>query len=362
MARHALGLGVLEQPVRELLPGLQLGLQGILDANCSAQYGQRLENKHNASAVRPLLKSFGMRTMTYEVVECILENAPELAKTEIAAAAIVLGLAPSIIATLGIRPQDTAVLSIVGRRHVLAFAVAVGSPALNAYRASEYQSVIESLRDNTLRRPHVIRRYDTAIMVLEYALAAGSMANVGELTYRMGASMVFTVLLNSEYVALVWAFLGCVIHLMAGVTMRFRVSLRVVRDDDEVTGRSWPASIGKSEMDILTRRSKIRFRVHPESLVFSVLSLLTTVFTACHIIFGTLIFSSVVFISVNDSLSIVARMMAGTILARIIVTFELLVLRETIEESQDDFIPGQARQVLSFRREATCKIPDPPAE
>ncbi|KAK7428730.1 hypothetical protein QQZ08_004826 [Neonectria magnoliae] len=70
----------------------------------------------------------------------------------------------------------------------------------------------------------------------------------------------------------------------------------------------WPASIAKSEMDNLTRRSKIRFRVHPKSLVFSVLSLLTTVFTACHIIFGTLVLSPVVFISVNDSLSIVARM------------------------------------------------------
>ncbi|KAM0427214.1 hypothetical protein ACHAPT_007642 [Fusarium lateritium] len=336
-------------PMERFYSNYNNGLQDIIRNNCSETYALYLQNRHDETNVGPALRSFTTHsvTMTSEMVQCILENTPEFIKSKMAAAAIVLGLAPTIIATLGVRPQETAVLSVVGRRHLLAFATAVGSPALNAYRSSEYDSIIESLRDRS--RKHAIRRFDPVITAISYSLAAASIANVGEVTYRLGAQTIFTVLPDSQYVALLWAFLGVFIHFMAGIALRMRVSSKVKSVDEEVTRGSWPVSIAKGQLDIMARRSRIIFTVYPESLAFFSLSLLTTVSTACHIIFGTLVFSSILFVSINDSLSIVARLMASAIMCRIIVTYELLILRETIEEAVNPAVAGTPKQVLSFR-------------
>ncbi|KAF4470846.1 hypothetical protein FALBO_2248 [Fusarium albosuccineum] len=321
-------------PLEHFYSSYNHGLQEIIHNNCSETYALYLQDRRNAANIRPSLRVFGMRSMTSEMLECILENSPEIIKYKMAAAAIVLGLAPTIIATLGVRPQDTAALSIIGRRHLLAFGVAVGSPALNAYRASEYTSVIDTLREKSHRRPDFIRRLDPIITAISYALAGASIANVGELTYRLGAGSIFTVLVDSEYLALLWAFLGVFIHFMTGVALRMRAS-SVVKTVEEVAQGSWPVSVARGQMDIMARRSKIFFRVHSESLLFSIMALITTIFTACHVIFGTLVFSSILFVSINDSLSVAARLMASAIICRIIVTYELLVLRESIEEVID---------------------------
>lgn len=326
------------------------GLQEIIRDKCSEQYALYLEDRRNVSAIRPELRSFGARSMTKEVMECLLENSPEMVKSKMAAAAIVLGLAPTIISTLGVRPQDTAVLSIVGRQHILALAVAVGSPALNAYRASEYESVIDNLRDTSLKRPRAMRKLDPVISAILYALAGASIANIGELTYRIGAQAIFTILPDTEYLALLWAFLGVVIHIMAAITMRVRLSSRVEKaEGDRVSSSLLPANVAKDQVDIVARRSKILFRVHPETLLFYLLSLITTVLTACHIIYGTLVFSSIWFISINDSLSIVARLMASAIVCRIILTFELLVLRESVTEEASPNGTETKTHVLSFK-------------
>ena len=143
------------------------GLQSIIRSKCSSQYAQYLDDKDNISSISPSLRVFNMDSMTHEVVDCMLEHMPELAKYKMAAAQIVLGLAPSIVAGLAVRPQDTAMLSVVGRRHLLALGLAVGSPAVNAYRASEYTAVVESLRDPSKLRPRFVRRLDPLIIIFE---------------------------------------------------------------------------------------------------------------------------------------------------------------------------------------------------
>ncbi|KAF5677215.1 hypothetical protein FHETE_1727 [Fusarium heterosporum] len=241
-----LGLLVLVSPVSaswadpfEGFYGYNDGLQAIIRSNCSDVYASYLENRRNSSGIEPALRIFGFESMTAEMMECILGNAPELVKSKMAAAAIVLGLAPTIIATLGVRPHDTALLSIIGRRHLLAFAIAVGSPAVNAYRTSEFSAAINTLGEKTIPRSRTMRRLDPIFTVLSYTLAAASIANVGELTYRLGASAIFTVLIDAEYLAFLWAFLGVFIHFMTGIAMRMRLSSRVV-PSDQVTRGSWP--------------------------------------------------------------------------------------------------------------------------
>lgn len=354
-----LGLSMLTSPVsaswsnpmEHFYPNYNHGLQEIIHNNCSETYAIYLQGRRNESNVSPTLRMFSINgvAMTSEMVECILNNVPEFIKSKMAAAAIVLGLAPTIIATLGVRPQETAMLSVVGRRHLLAFGLAVGSPAINAYRSSEYNSIIDSLREASHQRPDSIRRLDPFIAAISYSLAVASIANIGELTYRLGARTIFTILPDSEYLALLWAFLGVFIHFMSGIALRMRVSSKVKSVDEEVTQGSWPVTVAKDQIDLMARRSRIIFTVHPESLSFFSMSLFTTISIACHIIFGTMVFSSILFVSINDSLSIVARLMASAIVCRIIVTYELLVLRESVEEAADPTVTATGKHVFSFK-------------
>ncbi|RTE74141.1 hypothetical protein BHE90_011431 [Fusarium euwallaceae] len=338
-------------PMEHFYSNYNRGLQEIIQNNCSETYALYLQDRRDESNVSPSLSMFSINglAMSSEMVECILDHTPEFIKSKMAAAAIVLGLALTIVATLGVRPQETAALSVVGRRHLLAFALAVGSPALNAYRSSEYNSIIDTLREASRQRPDAIRRLDPFITVISYSLAAASIANIGELTYQLGAKTIFTILPNSPYLALLWAFLGVFIHFMAGMAFRMRVSSKVKRVDEDMTQGSWPVSVAQGQIGLMARRSKIIFTVHPESLSFFAMSLITTISTACHIIFGTSVFSSILFVSINDSLLIVARLMASAIVCRIIVTYELLVLRESVEEAAYSKVSTTTKHVFSFK-------------
>lgn len=51
--------------------------------------------------------------------------------------------------------------------------------------------------------------------------------------------------------------------------------------------------------------------------------------TILHVVFGTLIFSSLLLVGIKDALSIVGRYMASVALCRIILMYELAGLRET---------------------------------
>lgn len=359
MAFLVMGLSILATPVsaswsnpmeRFYSTNYNRGLQEIIHNNCSETYALYLHDRGNASNISPELRIFNQNgvTMTREMIECIFDHTPEFIKSKMAAAAIVLGLSPTIIATLGVRPQETAVLSVVGRRHLLAFALAVGSPALNAYRSSEYNSIIDSLRERSRQRPDAMRRLDPFVTAISYGLAGASIANIGELTYQLGARTIFIVLPDSAYLALLWAFIGVFIHFMAAIALRCRVSSEVKSVDEEMTQGSWPVSVAKGQIDLMARRSRIIFTVHPESLSFFSMSFITTISTACHIIFGTMVFSSILFVSINDSLSIVARLMASAIVCRIIVTYELLVLRESVEEAAPT-MTATTKHVFSFK-------------
>ncbi|KAJ4326897.1 hypothetical protein N0V84_002724 [Fusarium piperis] len=120
-----------------------------------------------------------------------------------------------------------------------------------------------------------------------------------------------------------------------------------VKSVDEATRGSWPVSIAKGQIDLMARRSRIVFTVHPESLSF--FSLITATSTACHIIFGTMVFSGILFVSINDSLSIISRLMAIATVCRIIVSYKLLVLRESVEETVDPTAGATSKHVFSFK-------------
>jgi hypothetical protein len=73
---------------------------------------------------------------------------------------------------------------------------------------------------------------------------------------------------------------------------------------------------------ILTRKS--------HSYLAAILARLTSTGTTLHIIYGTITFSTVMFISTEHALRVVARYLVSTLVCRIILNFEMSRMRAVV--------------------------------
>lgn len=93
-------------------PGWDAMIQEILEANCSRQYAA-----YTSGRVGPE----GQAYMGFPVIECVLQQFPEFRKSEMAASAVILGLLPTTLQSLGSTSAETSVLAL--RRPGLALLV-----------------------------------------------------------------------------------------------------------------------------------------------------------------------------------------------------------------------------------------------
>jgi hypothetical protein len=209
--------------------------------------------------------------------------------------------------------------------------LAAGSPAVFVYRSFEYTRAIGDLHERHMERPTFWLRADTAIMLLEFIIAAASIANVAEFAWQLAAEAIFSLLPNTPYVAVLWVFLGMIIHMFGALALFLRTNVVLKPKMEKIEHPSNSLDPANTRLGPLARKDSVRVSILPESWVSAFVTWVASVFTACHIIFGTLLFSSLLFISVNDSLVMIARLMASVIVCRIVLTYELTVLRKAVE-------------------------------
>lgn len=97
-------------------PGWDGMIQDILRTNCSTQYYYYRRGERGPD---------GEAYMVFRVIECVLQQFPEFRKSEMAASAVILGLLPTTLQSLGSTSAETSLLGL--RRPVLALLVSVVS-------------------------------------------------------------------------------------------------------------------------------------------------------------------------------------------------------------------------------------------
>ncbi|KAM0255376.1 hypothetical protein ACHAQJ_005818 [Trichoderma viride] len=85
------------------------------------------------------------------LVDCILDNSFEYMKSEMSAANVVLGLTPSILASLGSSVGETSMQSVVGNRPILALCLSAGSLAVEPLQLFQYHKLAGVLDDWTIK-------------------------------------------------------------------------------------------------------------------------------------------------------------------------------------------------------------------
>ena len=260
-------------------------------------------------------------------IDCILDEMKESDKANMAAAAVVLGLLPTTLGLAGSTTTETGMLSL--RRPFLSFLLAAGAPAVNPIRTFEYRDPMTMLkaRAGTWRVPHpqgdgpaMPGLWAVWTVCLQYILASAAVANLFWVSWTMAHQTICSWAPEIGWLPVCWAFMSVGIHIAGAIAVAFR--MRFVRVQETSIWRT-VRSMLRDEVTPSALGSERKLQWKPEGWCFYILSWATSTGTVLHIIFGTLIFSSILFIATADAVTVAARYLASAVLCRILLNYEL---------------------------------------
>ena len=260
-------------------------------------------------------------------VDCILDNMRESDKANMAAAAVVLGLLPTTLGLAGSTTTETGMLSL--RRPFLALLLAASAPAVNPIRTFEYRDPVRMLhtRTGTWKISHPptgttnpSRLWSAGIVSLQYVVAIAAVFNLFWISWTMAHMSICSWAPELGWLPVAWACLSIAIHFAGAISVALR--MKFVNTSPVSKSESLWIRL-RNEVTPSARISGQKVRWKPEGWIFYILSWLTSTGTVLHIIFGTLIFSSILFIATADAVGVVAQYLASAVVSRIILNYEL---------------------------------------
>ena len=297
----------------------------IVREDCQSEYQEYLTQvapKNNLS-----------ETIT-PVIDCLLGNLNEAQKANMAAAAVLLGLLPT---TLGLVGSTTVEVGLVAlRRPLLAFLLAAGAPAVSPIRTFDYVDVEELLQ----KTPRSVKRLSMGpakshtVAVLQYIIVAAAVLNLAFMSYELSIRTLCSFSPETAYQPALWAFLAIAVHAFGSCSTYLRV--RIVADGSGANtsgpGRLWQRI--RREFTPSAAREEAELEINDETYGYIFLAWFTSMITVLHIVYGTLVFSSILFISTGDAVMVVSRYLSSTLVCRTIVMFELSGLRQVLDHQK----------------------------
>lgn len=275
---------------------------------------------------------------TGRVVHCLLHTATESSKANMAAAAVLLGLLPTILGIAGSTTSEMGLLAM--QRPSLAFLLAAGAPAVSPIRAFDFDASdpaarFYSNRPKSIASPELKSTFTaTFVVVLQYLLAIAAVVNVVQLSWLVGTRTVCSFASDTVFLPLVWSFATLAIHALGTATVVLRVKFH-----DKGRSKNTPSSsprwhrlkgICKREFQLNCQRAHFDVEIRQETYRFIFLSWCTSIGVILHIVAGTVVFSSILFISTQDALGVLGRYLASTIICRAISMFEINSLKARV--------------------------------
>lgn len=319
---------------KQWYPQLAPSLSAVLKQNCSAEYEEYLSGNKTGHEPDYTGGATALSALTQPVTECILENVSNYIQSFMSSAQVLLGLTPTILALLGTSTEEAAMMAVVGRRPVLSVLLALGSPSVYFGRALEEYNPVTTLK-MPAERFRTIRadgRTKVVINILEYLIALGAVINIGLLDWQLGVRTVCTFMSYTPLGPMLWGVLVIPVHLLGCLVVRLRVR-RVMSGEDEarrITFTDWVCDLPNRAAYVFSTvftpsaaQDGVRVAVFPETYWKLATRWLLTMCTIAHLIFGTLMLSSLLFLGPEDALGIVARYIVSVLACRIIVMYEL---------------------------------------
>jgi hypothetical protein len=267
---------------QSFFPDVRDELIGIVANNCSTEFQQYKSEK---------ITLYGHHCV--KMFSCVMRATSEYTKSNFGSACVLLGLTPTVLATVGSSTPELAILS--SNRPLLTFFIVLGSPAVNALRAFDFSKSVTDFRRfekglTTFPRLSESWTRRWICVIVEYTFAILSVANLAHLSYIINRNTICIMSCdNSDMLVELWIGMALITHALGTATLfsRSRPLYRRIRD-----WRRWL----KNEFSPCAAHKEEKIRWNKENVRFIVFSWLTTVFTICHLGFGTIMFSSLYFV------------------------------------------------------------------
>ncbi|KAI8626549.1 hypothetical protein F5Y19DRAFT_446044 [Xylariaceae sp. FL1651] len=319
---------VISTPTRQFekfLGGWDGLIQGYLRNNCSDQYAAYLTGNVNYTV--------GAESLVNPVLDCVLGVFPESRKAELGTSALILGLIPTILQTIGSTTAETALVGY--RRPLLGFLLSAGSPTVAMMKSREFaQSIAEFVEGGNPRDleipglgwSRVPAKMGILVSIAEYILVGGAVANVVYLAWQLGVHAIAIFAPNTVFGVPLWTLGAAIIHLAGVLALWLRVRMRNVdaKDGDEFARRTETLNTWVPTQFLPAAfHPSMRLEWRQESLLFYFLTWAISIGILLQVVFGTLVLSGLLFFSLADSLGIVGRYILSAIICRGIVRLEL---------------------------------------
>lgn len=269
-------------------------------------------------------------------------------------AQVLLGVMPTVLSLLSASVDELAMVMTVSRRPILALLLAFGSPSAYFSRAFSYPTAHEILNRHpdrkTLWQPKTSSQ-KIITSALQYVAIFALAANVLHCAWEVGIRAVSSILSHSAFLPPMWVGAGVFVQLMGVCVFRLRVQgwrdvpgscQRRSMEKDRRTHHEW-RTFGKW-LTATPRRLwdfrrtefvpsaeqgfEVRMATYPQRKIFLVSAWFQSTIAVLHVVFGTLTFSSMIFIGTIDALAIVSRFFVSTLICRIVIRYELAGLRD----------------------------------
>ncbi|KAF4777772.1 hypothetical protein HER10_EVM0007270 [Colletotrichum scovillei] len=313
--------------------------EAIMEGNCSAEYERYLTIPRENATIDWFTGGGNTNRLAQPVANCILGNTSEYIMSNMAAAAVVLGLMPTILATVGNSVEETSTLCVIGQRPLIALLVAAGSPAIHPVRSFEYMNPMKLVkpRHYRLRTERSSVPLRTIALAIEFLAAIAAIINTYTLCNQLGVMVVSMLAPQLTYLEFLWSIIGISSHVSAAASLWARTRIT------EGTRRGYIGEVLSRQFKPLDKEDWTRAVIDEDETYLSMaLSYLTSLLGTCHLIYGSMLFSSLVFISATDSLKIMARYMASAMVSRFILMYELFWLRDILGERKELFVKADS--------------------
>ena len=161
--------------------------------------------------------------------------------------------------------------------------------------------------------------------------------NLAHASWELGTRTVCSFSSDNSYQPLLWALLAILVHVCGAATVYLRVRLYTCEQQQLPSWPIWqwsqlPFAIRRTvtrEVQLTCRKPRANLKAKQESLLFIMMSWITSISTVTHIVYGTIIFSGTLFISMQDALVVAVLYFISTSLCRIVLMFEISGMRHT---------------------------------
>ena len=288
------------------------------------------------------------------LMDCILDGMPEIRKTEMGITAVVLGLLPTMLQQIGPTVSEVGVLA--SRRPLLAFLLGIAMPSTST--GGSMADPAEALRAplRCRMRSSIFGRAPwlwALVSALEYLIAAAALANtfhqiwqLALLSISVSAMAIQSGAISQTYGPFLWAVLVVPAHLLYFWSFKMQYKERRTHGEGPRANRTWLQIIGSEFVPCAAGEPMLLSRLPTGFLCFAV-EFTTEVASLVVMVFGTVALSSQIFISMGDVVPIIGRFLAGTLVCRLVVLFELHGIREANwnSERKDDVLLSEVPQL-----------------